>query len=73
MNANTTLSKTGFGPIKKNGIALYAARWIDPVTGRVRLLPKASKDFINPLSYHQNIAFHQARLLNNWNKLVDDI
>lgn len=73
VDANSSLSKTGFGPLRKGGLALYAGRWIDPATGRVRLIPTASKDYINPLSYDQTIAFHQARLLNNWNKLVNDM
>lgn len=46
---------------------LYAGRWVDGKTGRIRMLPKASTKFINPTSLPQKIAFAQARLLNKWN------
>lgn len=44
MAANDRLSSYGFGPISNSnkGIPLYAGRWLDPVTGSIRILPSAS-------------------------------
>jgi len=33
---------TGIGPKSRHGLKLYAGRIIDPKTGRITLLPKAS-------------------------------
>lgn len=71
--ANDSLSATGFGPKKAGGIALYAGRWVDPTTGSLRVLPKASLDYVNPTSLSQRIAYHQAKLINYWNNLMDQI
>jgi hypothetical protein len=65
------LTKTGFGAIKQGGVALYAGRWLDPATGRVRILPKAQSKFVNPLSYNQKMNYFKSRLLNIWNNLVE--
>lgn len=73
MDSSAALSTSGFGPLKRGGLALYAGRWIDPVSGRVRLLPPASSDYVNPLSFEQNRQLRQARILNSWNKLVDEM
>ena len=40
--------KSGFGPIGKNSFPLYAARFIDPLTDRIRTLPKPSMKYVNP-------------------------
>jgi len=46
--ANDLFVSTGFGPVGKNGFPLYAARYIDPLTDRVRTLPKPSSKYVNP-------------------------
>lgn len=43
VNANKNFSNVGFGPISAKSSNLYAGRWVDQTTGRVRILPKASK------------------------------
>lgn len=54
-------------------MALYAGRWIDPATGRVRMFPTASTKYLNPGSREQKLLYFKAQLLNVWNKLVDNI
>lgn len=68
--ANDAIGKTGFGPIGPNSLALYAGRWIDTVTGNIRVLPNASTKYLNPLSADQRLGYLQARILNHWNNLV---
>jgi len=46
--ANDLFVKSGFGPIGKNSFPLYAARFIDPLTDRIRTLPKPSMKYVNP-------------------------
>lgn len=48
--ADRQLSKAGFGPISEGGLSLYAGRWVDPITGTIRVTPKASSSAINPTS-----------------------
>lgn len=70
VTANNKLSNAGFGPINKDSLSLYAGRWIDTVTGRVRVLPNASTKYVNPLSADQRLGYLQARIINHWNNLV---
>lgn len=72
VNANNNLSTTGFGPIGPNSLALYAGRWIDPETARVKVLPTADSKYINPLSLDQKKAYYQAKIINHWNTLISD-
>lgn len=70
VNSNTQLSKFGIGPVSGTSLPFYAGRWIDPVTGRVRLLPTATTAFVNPLSRRQRLGFLQAKMINKWNNFV---
>lgn len=70
VSSSKALHVSGFGPKKRGGLGLYVGRWADPKTGRVRLLPRATKKLLNPASYQQALAFKEARLLNKWNGLV---
>lgn len=45
-------------------------RWIDSGTGRIRVLPKATNKYLNPLSYNAKLQYLEARLINAWNKYV---
>jgi hypothetical protein len=54
VNSNAELSKYGIGAITNGGIPLYAGRWLDTTTGRIRIFPNASGKDINPLNYAQN-------------------
>lgn len=49
---------------------LYAGRWVDPVTGRVRVLPTANDKYTNPFSYNQKVGYYQAKIINHWNSLI---
>jgi hypothetical protein len=64
------LTDAGIGPIRRGGIDLYAGRYFNPLTNRIDVLPKANKALVNPLSYQQNLAYQQAKLLNSWNSYV---
>lgn len=68
--ANKALSKTGFGQISSTSSALYAGRWIDRTTGRVRVLPTANSKYLNPASKEQKLGYLQAKLLNHWNNCI---
>jgi hypothetical protein len=35
----------GIGPISNNSLPFYAGRWIDPITNKIRILPKASSKY----------------------------
>lgn len=47
----------GFGPISTNSLKLYAGRWIDPITGNIRVLPRADSSLINPLARGQKLGY----------------
>ena len=64
------MSLYGVGPISPNSLSLYVGRWYDGETGRVRVLPTATSKYLNPFSFKQRKAYHQARILNIWNNLV---
>lgn len=49
VKANQYLSSTGFGQISDNSADLYAGRWLDNISGRVRVLPEASDKMVNPV------------------------
>lgn len=68
--ADKNFSDAGFGPISQNSMPFYVGRWLDPVTMRVRLLPPASKKYINPLSWSGQKGYLEASILNKWNKFV---
>jgi len=51
------LSNVGFGPISDGGSNLYAGRWIDDATGKIRLLPQATTKYLNPISAPQKVAY----------------
>lgn len=70
VSANSNLSKYGFGAISKNSSNLYAGRWLDQGTGKVRLLPPADLKYINPASRPQKLGYLQAKIINHWNELV---
>lgn len=70
VKANTLFSVAGIGPISKNSLPFYAGRYIDKVSGRIRVLPNPTSKYINPLSYKARMSYLQARILNNWNKYV---
>jgi hypothetical protein len=63
-------STRGIGPISNNSLPFYVGRWIDPTTGRVRVLPPASKKLISPVDLRQNLGYLQAQILNKWNSFV---
>jgi hypothetical protein len=67
---NPSFSNVGVGPISANGLPLYAGRWVDKATGRVRVLPTATTKYINPISYNSKLSYLEARVLNSWNKYV---
>jgi hypothetical protein len=71
VEANDALSKYGFGPVKPDGVGLYAGRWLDTVTGNLRVLPNASSKYLNPLDVNQKLGYLQARILNHWNNLIN--
>lgn len=71
ITANDNLSKYGIGPKSSSSLPFYAGRWIDPASGRVRLLPSVTAKYINPTSYDQKVAFLQANIINKWNRFVD--
>ena len=71
VNANSNLSNYGFGPISDNSSDLYAGRWLDEATGRVRLLPTADNKYLNPGSRQQKLGYLQAKIINHWNQLID--
>jgi hypothetical protein len=68
--ASTVFSAAGIGPKARNGLPFYAGRYVDPATGMVRLLPKASSKFVNPVVYTSKLSYLQARLINKWNDYV---
>lgn len=51
VQANDAFVHTGFGPVSKDSFPLYAARYIDPITGNIRTLPKPSSKYVNPRNY----------------------
>jgi hypothetical protein len=55
---NKDFSNYGLGKVSGKTFPLYAGRWIDPVTGKVKMLPKASAKYLNPASYSQTKMFH---------------
>jgi len=57
VNADRDLSTTGIGPKTNGGLPLYAGRWIDPVTGALKVLPKANTKYVNPLSKAQKLKY----------------
>jgi hypothetical protein len=69
---NDMVSTQGFGPISDSSLSLYIGRWLDTTTGNIRVLPTASTKYLNPLSFKQKIAYHQARMLNLWNNIVSE-
>lgn len=65
--ANKHFSNVGIGPISSRSLSLYAGRWVDKVTGRIRVLPKATAKYLNPLSYQAKLSYLEARVINKWN------
>lgn len=70
VNSNTAFSNAGLGPVSRGGLPFMAGRYIDKVTGRIRVLPKASQKYINPLDYEAKLSYFQARLINKWNEYI---
>lgn len=50
---------------------MYAGRWLDETTGRIRLLPEADNKYLNPGSRQQKLGYLQAKIINHWNQLID--
>lgn len=67
ITADKNFSKAGIGQKSPTSLPFYAGRWVDETTGRIRLLPRASTKYLNPISYQQRLQYYQARVLNKWN------
>lgn len=72
MRANQAFVNTGFGPVGKDSFPLYAARYVDPITGNIRTLPKPSSKYVNPRNYADVARYYEARVLAGWNSFVRD-
>ena len=70
VNFNSVFSNAGIGPISPSSLPFYAGRWIDKVTGRIRVLPNPTSKYINPLSYQAKTSYLEARVINTWNSYV---
>lgn len=70
VDSSNTLSSSGFGPVKAGGLRWYVGRYSDPVTGRIHIFPKAKQSMINPTVRNQKLDYLKARILNQWNGLV---
>lgn len=46
---------------------LYAGRYIDSNTGRIRVIPKASMKAVDPTNFDQVMGYKKAAILNKWN------
>lgn len=57
MAANAAVVGKNMGPLKKGGKGIYAGRWVDPVTGEMRVLPEANMKYVNPFSYEQKLGY----------------
>ena len=68
---NSSFSKAGIGQKSAKSLPFYAGRWVDTVTGNIRLLPIAKSKYVNPLSYNQKLSYLEARVINKWNQYVD--
>lgn len=64
---NAQYSKYGIGPISKNSLSLYVGRWYDPVSGRVRILPAASRKLANTRDWGSMNEYYKTRVMNKWN------
>lgn len=49
---------------------MYAGRWLDKATGRVRVLPPVSTKYIDPISFSQRLAYYQGKVINHWNQTL---
>lgn len=49
---------------------MYVARFVDPLTGAVRTLPKPSSKYVNPRNYEDVVRYYEARVLAAWNSFV---
>jgi hypothetical protein len=70
VRANKEFVKTGFGPVSANSFPLYAGRFVDPLTGRIRTLPTPSSKYINPRNLQDVVRYYEARVLSGWNTFV---
>jgi len=50
--------KTGFGPVGKESFPLYGARYLDPITGAIRTLPKPSSKYVNPRNVQDVLKYY---------------
>jgi len=60
----------GIGPVSKDSLPLYAGRYVDPLTGAVRTLPKPSMKYVNPTDFQSLVLYNMARLVYKWNSYV---
>lgn len=51
VSASSLFSSYGIGAISGKKFPLYAGRWVDPLTGVMRAIPKMKSKFLNPASY----------------------
>lgn len=57
VSMNDDFSKAGIGQVSAKSLPFFVGRFIDPVTGRIRILPKASVKYLNPFSYKAKISY----------------
>lgn len=54
---NLQFSQSGIGPISRTSLPFYTGRFMDKITGRVRVLPTPTTKYLNPLSYDARISY----------------
>lgn len=70
VQADKHFGLAGFGPVSKNSAGLYAGRYLDPSTNRIRTAPAPETKTVNPFSWSSVYAAAQLALLNKWNSYV---
>lgn len=57
VKANMTLSKYGIGRVSAKSLPLYAGRYLDPFTGRIKTMQMMSQKYLNPTSFQQHLLY----------------